>query len=131
MECLLLLIRNEIFFGMLTNPNFNFHDEYTYTSIPWINDGYPYILAVLEPKFQGESELLRPSAINELAESALHCCTFSILYNDICILLWFKNLDIAKEKYKNHRIIRSHIKGQILFSISGICRIPEAWVKAT
>ncbi|HHV95898.1 MAG TPA: hypothetical protein GXX37_05410, partial [Clostridiaceae bacterium] len=80
---------------MLTNPNFNFHNEYTYTYIPWINDGNPYVLAVLEPKFQGKNELPSPSVFEELAEIALHFCTFSILYNDMCILLWFKDKEDA------------------------------------
>jgi len=84
---------------LLTNPNFNFHNEYTYTYIPWINDGNPYVLAVLEPKFQGENELPSPSVFEELAEIALHFCTFSILYNDMCILLWFKDKEDASKKF--------------------------------
>ena len=99
MERFLSLMRDEIFFGILTNPNFNFYNEYTYTSVPWINDGNPYVLAVLEPKFQGESELPNSSAFEELSGIVLHFCTFSILYNDICILLWFKDKEDADEKY--------------------------------
>ncbi len=121
------LMRNEILFGMLTDPNYNFHDEYTSTSIPWINYGYPYILVLLEPKFQGEIELPTSSSFNLLSSSALHSCTFSILYNDLCILFWFKDMDLAK---KQHSQIMAQLvqlsDGKYFFSISDVLQDPKS-----
>lgn len=120
------LMRNEILFGMLTDPNYNFHDEYTSTSIPWINYGYPYILVLLEPKFQGEIELPTSSSFNSLSPSALYSCTFSILYNDLCILFWFKDMDLAK---KQHSQIMAQLiqlsNGKYFFSISDVLQDPK------
>ena len=127
MERFLSLMRNEILFGMLTNMNFDFHDEYTCTSIPWVNDGYPYILALLEPKFQGDSELPVSSAFNALSSLALYSCTFSILYSDLCILFWFKDTASAMNQYfEIKKQIDKLTNGRYYFSFSDVMQDPKS-----
>lgn len=98
MNCFLSLMRNEILFGMLTDPHYDFHDNYALTTIPWINDGYPYTLAILESKFQEETGIISSLELNNnnLTELALHFCTFTILNNDFCVLFWFSDTASAK-----------------------------------
>ena len=99
MSRFLSIMRDEILFGMLTNPDFVFDRNHTKTTIPWINEGYPYVLAILESKFQDETDTLSLPAFSELFQLALHSCTFSILNNDFCILFWFKDMVSAKKQH--------------------------------
>lgn len=126
MSCFLSLMRNEILFGMLTDTHFDFHDDYTVTTIPWINDGYPYALAVLESKFQEETEKLSCSIIDDLTQLAIHFCTFTILNNDVCILFWFKDMVLAKkglEQIKNR--LEEISNDSYLLSVSDILTDPK------
>jgi YesN/AraC family two-component response regulator len=104
MEHFFTLIRDEMFFGLLTNSDYDSQNDSILVSMPWINKEYPYILVVLEHRFQENIKPNMVSKLNELTEDVLHYCTFSFLYNDLCILFWFENENIQKrnlEKIKD------------------------------
>ena len=120
------LMRDEILFGMLTNPDFVFDRNHTKTTIPWINEGYPYVLAILESKFQDEADTLSSPALNELSQLALHSCTFSILNNDFCILFWFKDMASAKKQHEQIRKKLDENAGKLHhISVSDILTDPQ------
>ncbi len=91
------LMRNEIFLGMLTNPNFNFDDEYMGTLLPWINGGYPCLIVALEAAREGAPVNVDGAA---LAEGAQHA-TQTDIFGTRCVLLWYEGVqaaDAARER---------------------------------
>lgn len=97
------LMQNEIMFSMLTNPEFDFNDEYIRDKIPWINDNLPFIMALIEAKLLRYDECI----INKLSlpeEYYTHFSTFKILDNEYCMIFWFDDPGFAK---KQREIIRS------------------------
>ncbi len=126
MGCFLSLMRNEMLFGMLTDTHFDFHDDNTTSTIPWINEGYPYALAIMETKFQEETEKLSSSILDDLTKLALHFCTFTILNNDVCILFWFKDMDLARKRLEQIKEqLEEMSKDSYLVSVSGIMCDPK------
>ena len=85
------LMRNEIFCGILTNPDFNFSDEYITGFLPWICDGVPCLLAVIEPAIS--------SAKVNLDEEKIAAGTEHIAFADIfgskCVFLWYDGVQTA------------------------------------
>lgn len=100
------LMKNEILFGMLTNPQFDFMNEYICSYIPWINDGLPYILAVLEPKQREEAP--DEGILEGLSSPAGRFYSFTILGHVRCALFWLE--DTAEAKPLSERL--SRLEGQ-------------------
>ncbi|HML46647.1 MAG TPA: AraC family transcriptional regulator, partial [Clostridia bacterium] len=59
-ERFLALMHDEIYFGMLTNPNFHLDDEYVCSVIPEIRDQKPCLLVLITPKYQYHNPTRQP-----------------------------------------------------------------------
>lgn len=95
MERFMALMKDEILFGMLTNPHFDFMNEYVCSYIPWINDGLPYILAILEPK--RPEDVPDEALLEALGGSSGHFYSFTILGHVCCTLFWLEDAAEAKQ----------------------------------
>lgn len=110
-------MQNEILLGMLTNPNFNFHDEYVSSYIPWIESKYPYILVLLKPKMS--SVYPDKSVIDEFSDLVVYFISVPDFSNNYCLLFWFDNLSYAEENIKIIRTKAEHLlDNEYYFSIS-------------
>jgi AraC-like DNA-binding protein len=95
MQRFMELMKNEILFGMLTNPQFDFMNEYICSYIPWIHDGLPYMMAILEPKRPEDTP--DEALLESLADPAGHFYGFTILGHVCCALFWLEDPAGAKK----------------------------------
>lgn len=110
-------MKNEVLLGMLTNPNFYFHDEYIRAYIPWIDYKYPYILALLKPKMA--NEFPDESILGEFSDLAFRFISFPALNNDLCLLFWFDNPSTVKEDGRIiHTKVEQLLENEYYFSLS-------------
>lgn len=114
------LMRNEIFIGILTNPEFNFEDEYITSFLPWIDDGSPSILALFAPVREGAQIALDGA---KLEYGTRHTAKADLL-GAHCIFLWYDSVqaaDTARER------IAKYMTGQstTISAISDVLTEPE------
>lgn len=87
------MIRNEVMFSMLTNPEFDFHDKYLCSIIPWINNLKFCILILFEiiDKFY-YSDNIQDELIKILTDANhLQFQSLKIEKYETCFLLWFED----------------------------------------
>ena len=114
------LMRNEIFIGILTNPEFNFGDEYITSFLPWIDDGSPSLLALAAPVREGLQMALDNA---QLEQGAQHTARANLL-GSCCVFLWYDSVqaaDAARER------ISGYLTGQrnLISALSDVLTEPE------
>lgn len=118
------VMHNEIMFSMLTNPDFDFSDEYICNNIPWINDNFPFVMALIETKssqFEYDiSSLLFPE------DSFYYFSSFKILESERCMIFWFSDTQSAESQCEIIRsVIAKELSGEYFFELSDIMYKPE------
>ncbi len=114
------LMRNEIFLGMLTNPNFNFDDEYIGTQLPWINGGHPCLMVAMEAVREGARVGVDVGALSGGASHA----TQTDIFGARCVLLWYDGVQAAEAA--RERIATEYGADRRLFiALSEVLNEPE------
>ncbi|NMA96116.1 MAG: helix-turn-helix transcriptional regulator [Clostridiales bacterium] len=125
------VMKKEILFGMMTNPSFNFQDENILSSISWINNGYPFLLVILESKFTDFKVDWNPDIYTDIIDTPLYDYTFEIFSNNQCMLFWFENNEIAdRARIELGSSIESSLHNVFYYAISNVLERPEDMHKA-
>ncbi|NLD87908.1 MAG: helix-turn-helix transcriptional regulator [Clostridiales bacterium] len=92
MRNIISMYKNEYIFSMLTNPDFDFNDEYILSIIPWVQDRLPFILIIADRKdFALEhSEKELASVCNEYR----NCELYRLLTGEYLIILWSRSWEL-------------------------------------
>lgn len=83
----LAMMNDEIYYGMLTNPHFNFEDEYVVSVIPELRDERVCLLALLMPKYQYRSSQSPQRPVVDLADLTTHLYSLQIDQEQF-VFLW-------------------------------------------
>lgn len=106
-------LENEILFGMLTNPNFDFDGEYVLATMPGVAKRQPFALVFLSPRASACS-------LPPLEESKALCDDLKVLrlFNqEICVIAWFAaGEEDLYQNLREHLIKRYEKDYFILFS---------------
>ena len=86
-----LQLRDELLFNMMTSSKIRHTSEYVSTVIPWINDGHPYFMVLMESNIKNKVIFENSGILN----NTLYYCSFSVPVNEMNILLWYTDNERA------------------------------------
>ncbi|MDY5015398.1 MAG: AraC family transcriptional regulator [Eubacteriales bacterium] len=87
-------LQNELIYSMLSSPSFDYDDPLVIDNLPWIRDGLPFLLVVIES--EDETIAQNSSRIDELLGESLHRASYRLTSTEQVTLLWYARAEEAK-----------------------------------
>lgn len=121
-----VMMRNEMLNGMLTNPDFDFAHDYIREAFPWFENELPFVMVLLTPFSETSIESPQIDRMENPQLSPAHKLQFTVLPGDRCLLYWFKTSRIATIQ---RRLLVTQLQqnagNNFCFDVSGILVKPE------
>jgi AraC-like DNA-binding protein len=122
----LTMMHNEILNGMLTNPDFDYANDYVHDAFPWFRDDLPFFMVLLTPCSEASIEIPKADMLDALPIQALHGLQFTVLSGDRCLLYWFKaNRTASAQRNQIEDYLRQQAGNKLCFALSKIMHRPE------
>lgn len=93
-------MRNEILFGIVTNPELSLQREQLRMCIPWVEEGLPFLLVLLKHQNPNAAGPVEEAPLAEWMASARHACAFPVFYRDLCVMLWYDTWEEAHRRWQ-------------------------------
>ena len=121
-----VMMRNEMLNGMLTNPDFDFAHDYIREAFPWFENELPFVMVLLTTFSDTSIETPQIDRLENAQMSPVHKLQFTVLPGDRCLLYWFKTSRMASIQ---RRMLVIHLQqnagNNFCFDVSGILNKPE------
>lgn len=88
------LLKNELAYAMLSDPDFDLSDEFVSSVLPWAGDGLPFVLSVIVGT--GEDDIPDEETLKTYTAGCAHFARFRIFKGEYCLMVWYASVEEAR-----------------------------------
>ncbi len=105
------LVPDWLIYAILSDPNFDFNADEVEEYLPWIHEELPFLMVLEDTE---ESEVFTSAQLSVLLGSAKYLEIYRLLENEKVALLWYANMEEAREKavQLEERLTKARLQGQ-------------------